>query len=59
MRVPICRSHHEDVERQGSRGETAWFENHGLDAIDLAGALWNASPDAAVMAKIVKAHRSH
>lgn len=53
--VPLCRRHHEEVERVGSRNETIWFG--GLNPIDLAHALWKASPDAAAMTKIVLAHK--
>lgn len=53
--VPLCRHHHDEVERLGSRNEAKWFG--ALDAIELAGALWAASPDAASMTKIVLAHK--
>lgn len=55
--VPLCRPHHDEVERISSRGEPAWFAKHGIDPINLAGALWAASPDAAAMTKIVLAHK--
>lgn len=56
--VPLCRSAHEEVERIGSRNETKWFADHGIASpIDLAAALWAASPDVATMTKIILAHR--
>lgn len=55
--VPMCRDHHEQVERIGSKNEASWFEKRGIDSIDLAGALWAASSDAAAMTKIVLAHK--
>lgn len=53
--VPLCRHHHDEVERIGSRNERRWFG--ALDAIELAGALWSATPNAAQMTKIVLAHK--
>lgn len=56
--VPLSRWPHDDVESIGSRNETAWFKARGIEnPIDLAAALWAASPDVAVMTKIVLAHR--
>lgn len=56
--VPICRSAHEAVESVGSRNETRWFAEHGIASpIDLAAALWAASPDISKMTSIVIAHR--
>lgn len=55
--VPMSRVPHEELERQGSRKETRWLAEHGIDApLDLAAALWKASPDVAAMTKIVLAH---
>lgn len=56
--VPLCRSAHEEIERIGSRNETAWLQARGVPSpIDLAHALWKASPDVAAMMKIILAHR--
>jgi hypothetical protein len=56
--VPLCRPHHDEIERIGSRNETRWFADHGVGSpIDLAAALWAASPDVAKMTAIVLAHR--
>ena len=56
--VPLSHVPHMELEREGSRNERAWFERHGIDApLDLAAALWAASPDVARMTKIVIAHK--
>lgn len=56
--VPLCWFKHEELERQGSRNEVAWFQKHGIeDPHALADALWHASPDVARMTKIVIEHR--
>ncbi|MEQ1694420.1 MAG: hypothetical protein ABL901_01135 [Hyphomicrobiaceae bacterium] len=56
--VPLCAPEHEDLERQGSRNEMAWFAARGIaSTLDLAVALWTASPDTARMTKIVIQHR--
>lgn len=55
--VPMCRHHHDEVERIGSKNELKWFEERGLKILDLAAALWNARPDAGAMVKIVFAHK--
>lgn len=56
--VPLSHTPHMELEREGSRNERRWFEKHGIDApLDLAAALWNASPDVAAMTKIIIAHR--
>ena len=56
--VPMCPEHHlNGVERAGSRNELAWFSKHGIEALELAAALWAASPDTARMMKIVIEHK--
>ena len=56
--VPLCREHHMELEREGSRNERRWFEKHGIDApLDLAAALWSASPSVPAMMKILIAHK--
>lgn len=52
--LPLSRAPHDEVERVGSRNETRWFQEHGIDSpIDLAHALWQASPDVERMTKII------
>lgn len=52
--VPLAIEPHMELERLGSRNETAWFKDRGIDApLDLAAALWAASPDVARGTKIV------
>lgn len=56
--VPLSHVPHMELEREGSRNERRWFEKHGIDApLDLAAALWSASPDVAAMTRIILAHR--
>lgn len=56
--VPLSRIAHEEVERAGSRNEPAIFKGWRIDApLDLAKALWDASPDVALMTKIILAHK--
>lgn len=51
--VPLCRTHHDEVERLGSRREAGWFRSHGIEVIDLAASLWAARGDSAAMTKII------
>lgn len=55
--VPLCRAHHDTIEGIGSKNELRWFADRGIDAIELAGALWSARCDAPSMTKIVLAHK--
>lgn len=56
--VPLSRKPHDEVERVGTHNEPRWFADHGIESpLDLAAALWNASPDVAAMTKIILAHR--
>lgn len=56
--VPLCRVHHEEIERAGTRGEVAQFLSWGIENIHaLAKALWKAPRDVHTMQKIVLAHR--
>lgn len=58
--VPLSRAPHGEIERIGSRNETAWLQARGIASpIDLAHALWKASPDVPAMTKIILAHRQH
>lgn len=54
--VPICRMHHDEVEAVGSRNETSWFAYFGIDPLELASALWNATGDRGRMLRILLAH---
>ena len=55
--VPICRFHHEEVDRAGARGEAAWFDKYAIDPHALAMALWNAKGDLPAMGLILIAHK--
>ena len=55
--VPMCRQHHEEIERAGSRNEIRWFNKRGIAVLDLAKALWGVRGDAGAMTRIVLAHR--
>jgi len=56
--VPLCRTHHDEVERAGSRNEPAVFSRwHIEDALQLASDLWKSTGDMAKMTKIVLAHK--
>jgi len=56
--VPLCRHHHDEVERAGSRNEWGIFKQWGIaDPLALADALWNASGDEPLGTKIIIAHR--
>jgi hypothetical protein len=55
--VPLCRSHHQEVELAGSRREANWFLLRSIDALALADALWAARGNALQQAKILMAHR--
>jgi hypothetical protein len=55
--VPLCRRHHDEIERVGSRRETQWFAGHGIEAVCLAAALWSTSPDKGTMVRIILAHK--
>lgn len=57
--LPVCRLHHEMVERLSSRSETQFFFDAGVDPHDLAKSLWDASGDLERMVKILIAHREH
>ena len=55
--VPMCRHHHDEVERAGTRNEVSWFARHGIDPHNLAMSLWMARGDVERMRKIVMAVR--
>ena len=55
--VPLTHALHMELHRLGSRKETGWFRERGIEApLDLAAALWAASPDVAKGTAIVLAH---
>jgi hypothetical protein len=59
--LPMCwfpngNDCHGQIERIGSRKELAWFKQRGIDAIDLAGALWSNRHSLEVMQRVLEAH---
>ncbi len=54
--VPLCRAHHDEVERAGTQNEPGWFAAIGVDALALADALWHAH-DVKTMTRIILAQR--
>jgi hypothetical protein len=56
--VPLCRTHHYEIERIGSRNERSKFvEWRIIDALNLASDLWNATGDVQKMTKILVSHK--
>lgn len=56
--LPMCVEHHlHGVERAGSKNELSWFEKHGIEALELAAALWAVSPDKGAMCRVLLAHK--
>lgn len=56
--LPITRIPHEEIERAGSRNERAKLKEFGIDdPLGLAAALWAASPNVAMMTRIILAHK--
>lgn len=56
--VPLCRTHHEEIERVGSKNEHAQFAKWGIDdPLGLAKALWDSRGDVPRMTHILLAHR--
>lgn len=57
--VPMCdECHLQGVERAGSKNELAWFSKRGIEALELAAALWNATGDLPKMMKITIQHKA-
>jgi len=55
--VPMCRRHHDEVERAGSKNEHQWFAERGiLSVIELANGLWAARSYPGKMLKVLFAH---
>ena len=40
--LPFCRPCHETVEAIGSKNESAWFRERGMDGLRLATEIWEA-----------------
>ena len=38
--VPMCRAHHDEIERAGSKNEQEWFKARGFKPLALAARLW-------------------
>lgn len=52
--LPITRGPHDEIERAGARNEHAKLAEFGIkDPLDLAAALWSASPDVRRMTAII------
>lgn len=56
--IPLSRIPHDEIERVGSRNEHAKMKEWGIDdPLGLAAALFAASPNVAMMTKIILAHK--
>lgn len=55
--VPLCRIHHDEVENVGAKREIAWFQDIGLDPLELAQDLWKARGALPRMVRVLMAHR--
>lgn len=55
--LPLCRQHHDEVERIGSRNEVRWFRHRGVHCLDLCKALWGFRADAGAMTRIILANK--
>ena len=56
--VPMCRIHHDEAHKVGTKVENRWFRERGIASpMDLAAALWMNTGDIERMARIVSAHR--
>jgi hypothetical protein len=57
--LPLTHDEHiNGVERVGSKNEFKWFQDRGINCLDLATALWTAFPDEVKMLNVLTAHRS-
>lgn len=57
--VPLCRLHHDEVERAGSRNEGAFFEGYKIEsAPELAAALWLNTGDVPAMTRVLLTHKA-
>lgn len=57
--VPLCRHHHDEVERLSSTREAAWFARFGIPPLALARALWGATGDGSKMERVLSAFKIH
>ena len=48
----------EDAERAGSKNELKWFSDRGIEALELAAALWAVSPNPQAMYRVLMAHKN-
>jgi hypothetical protein len=48
---------HTQIERAGSKNELKWFADRGIQALDLAGALWSNKHSLEAMMSVLQAHR--
>ena len=56
--VSMCEDHHlNGVESAGSKNELSWFSKRGIEALELAAALWAATGDVPKMTRIVIEHK--
>ena len=57
--LPLCTEHHTGgVERAGSKNELKWFSDRGIEALELAAALWAVSPNPQAMYRVLMAHKN-
>ena len=49
--IPVCRAHHDAAHRAGN--DEAWFAGQGIQARDLANALWRVTGDLDAMKRAV------
>jgi hypothetical protein len=57
--VSLCRQHHDEIERSGTKNEAAKFQSWGIaDVLDLAAGLWAVSPDVPKMTKVIIANKT-
>lgn len=57
--IPLCHECHiHGVERVGSKNELNYFSKRGIEALDLAAALWSARGDLPKMMRIVIEHKA-
>ena len=56
--LPECPTCHDEVERAGTKNETSWYLERGIDPIELAEALWNNTGDLPKMVNVMIAHKT-
>lgn len=56
--VPLCRTHHDEVERAGAKNEAAKMRSWDIkDPLQLASDLWKATGDVGRMTRILIEHK--